>query len=246
MRRLTAPAVPLVLVAVITSGCAAPAATPSTTANEQPATSAPQLDARTQLAGLVATAKDHRFTAGYTYRPTVGAPRTVTVALAGDGSWRVDVPGGALGGKADIALVGDKDGLFQCRTSGANPACAKAPDGSLPAWADPRVQHPFVDWLDPLTDRRAALSVAVAPLLTGARGTCFSVESDSAALTPPVDPGVYCYDADGTLTGAKADFGTLVLAAPVSPPPASVQPPAPVSGDSLLAAAAPTSTSSGQ
>lgn len=246
MRRPSASAIPLVLVALIAGGCASSAAAPSITTRNLPAVSTAPLDARTRLAGLVATAKDHRFSAGYAYRPAVGAPRTVTVTLAADGSWRVDVPGGALGGEVDIALVGTRDGLFQCRTSGERPACAQAPDGSLPAWADPQVQHPFVDWLDPLTDRRSALSVAAAPPLAGVRGACFSVEADSAALAPPVAPGVYCYDTDGTLTGLKADFGTLVLSTPVAPPPGSVQLPAPVSGDGLVPVATPTPSATGQ
>ena len=57
----------------------------------------------------------------------------------------------------------------------------------------PRVEHLFTDWIDALVDRATALSVAVAPLLPGASGTCYSVESTSAALAPPVDPGIYCY-----------------------------------------------------
>jgi hypothetical protein len=101
------------------------------------------------------------------------------------------------------------------------------------------VQHPFVDWLDPLTDRQAALSVAPAPLLAGARGACFSVEANTAALAAPVDPGVYCYETDGTLTAVKVGFGTLVLATAVSPAPPAIDLSAPVAAGSLLPTAAP-------
>jgi hypothetical protein len=234
MRRLKASIPVLVLGAFLTSGCGNSSAPPAGAASDQPSQTAAPLDARTQLAGLVATAKDRRFSAGYTFHPPAGAARTVTVILAADGSWRVEVPGGALSGQVNVALAGNRNGLFQCRTSGANPTCLKASDGVLPAWADPQVQHPFVDWLDPLTDRQSALSIAPAPLLAGARGACFSVEANSAALAAPVDPGVYCYDVDGTLTGVKAGFGTLVLATALSPAPPAIELSAPVAAGPLL------------
>jgi hypothetical protein len=243
MRGLKASIPVLVLAAFGTSGCAGSPAPPAPL-EAQPSQSAAPLDARTQLAGLVATAKDRRFSAGYAFRPAAGAARTVTVVLAADGSWRVDVPGGALGGQVNVALTGNRNGVFQCRTSGASPTCVKAVDGSFPGWADPQVQHPFVDWLDPLTDRQAALSVAPAPLLAGARGACFSVEANSAALAAPVDPGVYCYDVDGTLTGVKAGFGTLVLATALSPAPPAIELSAPVTAGSLLPTAAPAPSAS--
>jgi hypothetical protein len=239
MRGLTVSIPVLVLAAFVTSGCAGSSPPPVTTAEEQASQSAAPLDARTQLAGLVAMAKDRRFSAGYTLQQAGRPARTVSVVLAADGSWRIDVPGGAMSGQVNIAVAGYQSGLYQCRTSGASPTCIKAQDGSFPAWADPRVQHPFVDWLDPLTDRQAALSIAPAPLLAGARGACFSVEANSAALVAPVDPGVYCYDTDGTLTGVKAGFGTLVLAAPPSQAPPGVALPAAVTAGSLLPNTAP-------
>jgi hypothetical protein len=244
MRRLKASIPVLVLAAFSTSACAGSSAPPAAAASDQPSQSAAPLDARTQLAGLVATAKDRRFSAGYTFHPAAGAARTVAVVLAADGSWRIEVPGGALSGQVDVALAGNRNGLFQCRTSGASPTCVKAPDGSLPPSADPQVQHPFVDWLDPLTDRQSALSIAPAPLLAGARGACFSVEANSAALAAPVDPGVYCYDVDGTLTGVKAGFGTLVLATALSPAPPTIELSAPVTAGPLLptAGAAPSAS----
>jgi hypothetical protein len=144
------------------------------------------------------------------------------------------VPGGALAGQVTLAVAGNRDGLYQCRLSGAGPTCVKAAAGGLPAWADPQVQHPFVDWLDPLIDRQSAISVAAAPLLAGARGACFSVEANTAALSAPVEPGVYCYDDEGTLTGLKVGFGALVLATPAAPAPPAVALPAPVTDGSPL------------
>jgi hypothetical protein len=91
----------------------------------------------------------------------------------------------------------------------------------VPARFDPRVQHVFTDWLEVLTDRRAALAVSRARQLPGVRGACFSVESNSASLAAPLDVGIYCYATDGTLTGARLGFGTLVLTGtPAAAPPA--------------------------
>ena len=64
--------------------------------------------------------------------------------------------------------------------------------------------------------------------LPGIRGQCFSVEPNSAALAPPVDPGVYCFDEKGTLVHEppppvqRRFFGTP---APAAPPPAPADPP---------------------
>jgi hypothetical protein len=236
MRRLLAPIPALVLATLVTSGCSGSSTSPAAATDELPSPSASPLDARTHLAGLVATAKDRHFSAGYTLGQTGRPSRTVTVVLAADGSWRVDVPGGALGGQVNVALASNDTGLYQCRLSGSTPTCVKATgtDGTLPAWADPQVQHPLVDWLDPLSDRQAAISVAAAPLLTGARGACFSVEANTAALAAPVDPGVYCYDVDGTLTGVKAGLGTLILATALSAAPPTVALPAAVTAGSPL------------
>jgi hypothetical protein len=241
MRRLLAFLPVLGLAALVISGCTGSSVPPAPTAEDTSIPSAFPIDARTRLAGLAATAKDRHFTAGYTYRQADRPPRTVTVTLAADGTWRVDVPGGALDGQANVALVGTSNGLYQCRLPDDGPGCAKAadPDGSFPASMDPRVEHPFTDWLDPLTDQQSAISVAAAPLLAGARGTCFSIEANSAALAPPVEPGIYCYDTDGTLTGLRVSFGTLVLASPPAPAPPTVTLPGPVTAGALVPTAAP-------
>jgi hypothetical protein len=222
MRRCLALLSGFTAAALTTSGCGGSSRPPAIAADRTPLPSAAPIDARTQLAGLAATAKDRHFQAGYAWSQAGHSARTVSVVLAVDGSWRVDVPG--------ASVAGTRKGLYQCRLAVDQPMCGKvaAAGGTLPPSVDPRVQHPFVDWLDPMTDRQAALSVAQAPLLTGARGACFSIEANSAALTPPVDPGIYCYDVDGTLTGVRTSFGTLVLATAVAPGPATITLPGPV------------------
>lgn len=253
-------------------GDARPAATPPAVRSTPGATAAPT--DRDQLAGVAAAAKDRRYVARYTLmrsgrgRPS-GAPGagadagagaatvivTVTVAVATDGSWLVAVPAGALGGLADVAMVGSSAGLFQCLLGPATGTVGTRPDSGLPpvgcvrvarlaAAVDPRVQHVFTDWIDALVDRSTALSVAVAPPLPGARGTCYSVESTSAALAPPVDPGVYCYEPDGVLTAARVGFGTLTLTGPVGTGPPSVTMPAAVVTRPPVGTAAPPPQSS--
>jgi len=242
VRRRLVPLPVLALAALATSACTGSGGPPANASEQQtPLPSVAPIDAHTQLAGLAATAKDRHFQAGYTFSQPGRSARTVSVVLAADGSWRVDVPGGALGGQASVAVAGTRNGLYQCRLSGTRQSCTRvaAADGTFPASADPKVEHPFVDWLDALTDRQAALSVAPAPLLGGARGACFSVEANSAALTPPVDPGIYCYDVDGTLTGLRVSFGTLILATAASPAPPTITLPGPITAGSPLSTAAP-------
>jgi hypothetical protein len=192
-------------------------------------------DAAAQLAGLAAAAKDRRMTAFYTLRGGDRPDRTIAVTLAADATWRVDIPGGAHGGMLDVAVVSVPAGLFQCALSGAEGAegasgCVKVADrdGTLPAAIDPWLWRVFIEWRDVFTDRRAPLSVAAAKPPAGATGACYSVELTSASLADPVDPGIYCYAPDGTLTAAVSDFGTLVLAATPGAAPPSVPLPAPV------------------
>jgi hypothetical protein len=85
------------------------------------------------------------------------------------------------------------------------------------------VQHPFTDWLEVLTDRRAALAVSPANPPDGATGQCYAVESTSASLNAPLDVGIYCYRPDGTPTAVRAAFGTLKLAGEPGPAPATVR-----------------------
>ncbi|WP_249714838.1 hypothetical protein [Rhizomonospora bruguierae] len=233
------------MVLAAASGCGGnePARADSTAAASP---SAPPTSPRDQLAGAAAAAKDRDLLALYTLRSAGREDRTVTVVRAQDGSWRVDIPGGALGGTADVAIVRDAEGLYQCglpSISRPEPStCVRVaePDGQLEAATDPRVQHPFTDWPNILTDPRVALSVSIAKPLAEAQGTCYSVESTSASLAAPVDPGVYCYQPDGTLTAARLGFGTLTLTAPPGAAPARVDLPGPVvSGDPMSMQAPP-------
>ncbi|MEV0217054.1 hypothetical protein [Micromonospora sp. ALFpr18c] len=232
-----------------------PAALVACTGEQPPApppTDSPpaQVDAaRDELAALAAAAQDRRLVAQYVYSRTGQPDRTVVFASANDGTWRVDVPGGALGGTVDVSLAATADGLFQCALPSAvrsEPAsCVRVGERDEPIARrlDPRVQHPLTDWLDVLTDRRAPLAVAPAATPEGLTGTCYSVDSTSASLNAPLDVGIYCYDRDGTPTGVRTEAGTLRLAAPPGPPPATVQLAGPViDGDPLGTAAPPTPT----
>jgi hypothetical protein len=202
-------------------------------------------DARVQLAGLAAAAQDRKITALYTWSAPGRTDRTVVLTTAADGSWRVDVPLGALGGTADVSMAQNADGLFQCALPSAErpvqPACVRVadPDGALDRAIDPRVQHPFTDWREVLTDRTAPLSVSTAEPLPGASGACFSVETTTASVNAPLDAGIYCYAPDGTFTGAKVSFGTLLLAGAPSGAPPAITLPGPVVAQEPLGMDAP-------
>lgn len=204
--------------------------------------------ARDELAALAAAAQDRHLVAQYVYSRTGQPDRTIVFTSANDGSWRVDVPGGALGGAADVSMAATADGLFQCALPSAgrpeSASCVRLGDrdDAIPRRSDPRIQHPLTDWLDVLTDRRAPLAVAPASAPEGVTGTCYSVESTSASLNAPLDVGIYCYDRDGTTTGVRTGGGTLRLAAPPGPAPATVQLAGPVvvDRDPLDTAAPPT------
>lgn len=218
------------LTALVLAGCGdeepptAPTPVETTVSAETPA--------RTQLRALAAAAADRRFAAAYTLSTDGRPDRTVVVTLATDGTWRIDIPGWGAGGAVDIAVAKTADGLFQCTLTGwsMGPSCVRvaAPDGRFPADLDPRVQYLFTDWVEVLANRQAPLAVSVAAPLPGASGTCFSIESTSASLNPPLDVGIYCYDAEGTLTAARLALGTLVLSGGPSPAPPNVTLPGPV------------------
>jgi hypothetical protein len=264
----------LVLGVLALAGCggAAPAA-PTKSADASQVPTAPA-EARAQLAARAAAAQDRRMVASYRLLTPGEAERTVSVTLATDGTWRVDVARGALGGTTDVSVVRTKDGLYQCApaatdssagastdssaaapTDPSTPAstgqstvvgCVRVagPDGRLRPAHDPRVEHVFTDWLAVLTDQRAALAVSPAKPIKGVRGACFSVESSSASLAAPLDLGIYCYDQDGTLTGAALGFGTLVLDGTPGGPPATVSLPGPVVGGRPLPTASPSPSDS--
>ncbi|HET6213449.1 MAG TPA: hypothetical protein VFE14_11325, partial [Micromonosporaceae bacterium] len=205
-------------------------------------------EARAQLAALVALAKDRRMQAFYTLRSRGRPDRTIAVTLAGDRTWRIDIPGGALGGTVDVAFASAAGGIYQCTlpsTKQPGAGCVRVADasGELPASIDPRVTHAFTDWRDVLTDRHAPLSIAAARPPTGGTGACYSVELTSASMAAPMDAGIYCYAPDGTLTAVVAGFGTLVLVAEPAAAPPTVPLPGPVVAAAPLRTAAPPSPS---
>lgn len=206
-------------------------------------------DAWGQLAARAAAARDRRYTASYSLTSHNRAARTVVVTVAQDGSWLVMVPGGALGGTTDVAIADTPAGLYQCAitstTPGVSPGCVRIgdPNATLAARNDPRVEHVFTDWLSVFTDRQAAISVAPATPPAGAQGACYSIESSSAALATPADPGIYCYGTDGTLTAAVLTVGTMVLVGAPAAPPATIALPGPVVPGAPLSTVAPPSPS---
>jgi hypothetical protein len=215
----------------------------------------PQAD-RDHLAGLAAAAQGRAYVATYQLTATGHIDRTITVAIGSDGSWLVAIPATVLSGLADVAIFhsaasGNKAAAdYQCLlgpaagTAGVRPDLGPLSPGcirftALTSATDPRVQHVFTDWLVALTDRATALSVTARPAPEGVAGACFAVESTSAALSPPVDPGWYCFTPDGQLTAASVGFGTLRLTGPVASAPPSVAMPGPVVARGLVPMVAP-------
>jgi hypothetical protein len=100
-------------------------------------------DPGAQLAGLAAAGLDRHFTAGYTWVTHGRAARTVVVSIATDGTWSVNVPGGALSGGADVSIIGGpKIATYQCVLGGAATSLAVAhtaptPSGSPGTSANP-------------------------------------------------------------------------------------------------------------
>jgi hypothetical protein len=240
----TAYPVALVTAVLGLAACGSDAPTPDPSASQAPAAAA-AVGPRGDLARRVATAKDRRFTAAYSWTGA-GAQRTITVTLAADGTWRVDVPGGAQNGRTAVSMVGRAEGVYQCSAGGGCVRVARAA-GTVPASVDPKVHHPFTDWAAALADPNAALSVATAPLLPGVAGACFSVEPTTVSIAPPIEPGIFCYGDDGMPTGFKTKFGTLTLAGAPGPAPPTADLAGPVSNGAPLNTSAPpvpTTTSS--
>ncbi|MFC3380503.1 hypothetical protein ACFOHP_01095 [Couchioplanes caeruleus subsp. azureus] len=244
-RVLSALAAALLTAGVAACGDAPPGGPP---AASWPAPAPEATDARIELAARAARAQDHRFAALYTLSVPGESPRTITATVAADGSWRVDVPGGALGGTTDVAIAETAAGLFQCAVPSATnpvaPFCVRVADRGepVPRKYDPKVQRVFRQWLPVFTDRQAALSVTAAQPLPGSSGSCFAVDTISASLSAPVDVGIYCYSDDGLLTAAKVTFGTLTIAGTPAAPPPSVGLPGPVTGGDPMGLASPPPT----
>ncbi|MGA5303246.1 hypothetical protein ACPCHT_25200 [Nucisporomicrobium flavum] len=244
-RALSALAAALLIAGVAACSDAAPAVKPApTTASAPPEDD----DARIGLAAHAALAIDRQYTAVYTLDVAGQAQRSVMATVATDGSWRVDIPGGALGGTADVSVVQNEAGVFQCAIPSATnpvaPYCIHVADKGkqLPKRYDPKVQRVFRQWLSVFTDRQAALSVTGAQPLPGSSGECYSVDGISASLAAPVDVGIYCYSDDGLLTAARVDFGTLTISGTPAAAPPTVDLPGPVAGGEPMGMSSPPPT----
>ncbi|WP_250031596.1 hypothetical protein [Paractinoplanes maris] len=217
---LSATALLLTGVAACGGGDEPEAAPPSSSAPSGQAGS----DAHDSLAARAASAMDKAYAALYSLDDGRGGPRNVVATVGQDGTWRVDVSGGALGGTADVTITSTAAGVFQCTLgSQSNPitsTCVKVakPGKPVPDEYDPKVQRLFRQWLPVFTDRQAALAVTEVQPLAGAKGNCFSIDSISASLADPVDIGVYCYAEDGVLTAARVGFGVLKIVSQVAGP----------------------------
>ncbi|WP_344311085.1 hypothetical protein [Fodinicola feengrottensis] len=225
-------AVPLLALAA----CAGPAPVP------QPTTSAtPQLPPRQQLAARAAQATALKFTA--TYALTGGnaqqaasssapASQSVTISRTADG-WRLDIGDSAQ----VISLVHTTAGTWKCTLSGAAPSCAQVAAAGQPPPADDdfALLKVFTAWPQELANPATAIAVNVTSSPPAPTGVCFEVDIVSASIAAPVDPGTYCYDANGVLTGLRTSTGTLKLVSSGAPP-AALALPAP-----LVAAGAPVS-----
>jgi hypothetical protein len=216
---------------VVLSACSDP---PPVSSAETAAPNAPD-DPRTQLAARAAAAQDLRQVASYRLRTADRPDRTVTFTQAKDGSWRLDVPGQALGGTVDIALVKASGVLYQCALPDAG--CVRV--SRVSASFDPKLEHLFTDWLAVFMDRDAALAVSAAGALPGVPGTCFAVDSSAVSVKAPLDAGIYCYADNGTLTGARTSVGTLSLVGTPTPGPMSVTLPGAVKAGQPLPNASP-------
>ncbi|MEV4704663.1 hypothetical protein [Actinoplanes sp. NPDC049316] len=243
-RALSALAAAMLTAGVAACGGAAPAQPAPTTASAPPADD----DARIDLAARAALAIDRRYTAVYTLDVAGRDPRTVMATVATDGSWRVDIPGGALGGTADVSIVQTEAGVFQCAVPSATnpvaPYCIHVADKGkrIPKRYDPKVERVFRQWLPVFTDRQSALSVSAAQPLPGSSGKCYSVDGISASLAAPVDVGIYCYSDDGLLTAARVDFGTLTISGTPAAAPPTVDLPGPVAGGKPMGMSSPPPT----
>jgi hypothetical protein len=195
-----------------------------------------------ELAGRAAASKDHHYRATYRYDRGRGKAVDVTVAVAADGAWQVEVPGGARGGKVDVTIAHDRNGYFQCATVKRRTCVAVTGSaGKLPASIDPVVEHVFTDWMDHLLNRRVPVSVTYADRLPGAdaKSRCYWLETNSVTVSSPVPPGTYCLRPDGLITAAKSDFGTLRLDGEPEPGPSTLKLPGDVADSDPLPTKAP-------
>jgi len=123
-------AVTVVTVALVLSACTS--GRPPALVNSSPTGAVPTspIDAAGQLAGLAAAAHDRKYIAAYTI--SGAGHRTLLASLATDGTWEVNVDGGALSGGANVALVGLRTGTYQCLLGGPATSAAGAAPPPLP------------------------------------------------------------------------------------------------------------------
>lgn len=168
--------------------------------------------AAAELAGLAAAAKGRQYSAVYELTRPKREPVDVTVEVAADDRWSVEIPGGAKGGKADVTIARNRDTYLQCVDAKPD-VCAPiaTKDEEIPAKVDPVIQHVFTDWLDVMLNRSSPVSVAHADDLKGSQGECFWLERNSVTVSSPIPNGVYCLRSDGIVTAVKSEFGLLRL-----------------------------------
>ncbi|WP_163512339.1 hypothetical protein [Fodinicola acaciae] len=218
------------------SGSAPPA--PDTSASSAP----PPLPARQLLAARAAQATALTFTATYALtdgkaQPAAdtsaspspsGAPpqaaQSVTIARTQDG-YKLDI----VSPTQVISLVHTGAGTYKCALSGATPGCTQvaAAGQSPPADDDFTLLKVFTSWPQQLASPATAISVSQAGNSVAATGACFDVDVVSASIAAPVDPGTYCYDTNGVLTGLRTASGTLKLVSSGQAP-AAIALPAPL------------------
>jgi hypothetical protein len=213
----------VVLLTAALAGCTDAVTTPEPAPQPSASAEVPVPEARSEFAGLAALALDRRYAALYSLE-SGGSTREVVAAVAEDGAWRVDIPAGALGGTAGVTIIRVATGLYQCTLSTpsapVSPTCVRVAErgDKVPRKYDPRAQRLFRQWLPVFTDRKAPLAVSAVQPLPGVQGSCYAVDSVTAALDQPVDVGIYCYAPDGLLTAARVDFGQVKLVRQVAGP----------------------------
>lgn len=227
----------LVLGAAATGGCSDDGRAPASPVRSSGPVST--LSPAAQLAAHTARAQDRHYTAEYRFGPPGGAPAGSARVVRTPSGVRFDVLHPATGGTLRHTTVAVRSGAvrYRCVLTDTAGGCVGVDAGGAGDSAAERLQHVFDDWLAVLTSRTAALSVAPVPAPAGVAGRCWSVEAVAASLDPPVDPGLYCFDASGVLTAVRLAAGTLTLVAAGAAPGGVELPAAP--GTALPATAVP-------
>jgi hypothetical protein len=225
--------------ASLLAGCSSDPAS----AGPAPSTPPLELPADARLAAKAALAQDQYYSATYSYTPARGgAASAVRVDRTAQGFLiELAAPADASSVARVTTIVFHPAGDYYCRSTSSAGGCVRQDKaGEAAEDAEPaRMARAFRGWLRTLADHNAPLSVAPAAPPGRATGTCFSVEGVAAALDPPVDAGVYCFDDAGRITALQLARGTLIatgfgaakatvaLPAPVAALPSTDAPPKP-------------------